>query len=209
MINLTVTKDLDNDFIYVQQCLGDLQRKAPNALRNAVNQTARRYRDEVQKRVQSEFVIAKKSMVSKNNLMKIRQAKVSDMTAVLTSKGEMSELMQFEAKPKKVTNDYKRKPKSYSARVLSDSSLKELNGNPKPFVVRFKSGHVAMVARVPGKRMQTNPEKEFMKKLLSPAVPHMIENDKVDAQRLAADMARNEMTSLINAQIDKILGGKR
>lgn len=208
MIDVTVTKDLDNDFIYVQKCLGDLQRKAPNALRNAVNQTARRYRDEVQKRVQNEFVVSKKSTISKNNLMKIRQANVSDMTAILTSKGEMGELMQFEAKPKKVTNDYKRRPKSYSARVLSESSLKELNGSPKPFVVRFKSGHIAIAVRVPGKQMKSNPKKEFVKKLLSPSVPHMIENEKVDAQRLAEDTVRNEMTNLINAQIDKMLGGR-
>lgn len=56
--------------------------------------------------------------------------------------------------------------------------------------------------------MKSNPKKEFVKKLLSPSVPHMIENEKVDAQRLAEDTVRNEMTNLINAQIDKMLGGR-
>lgn len=211
MINFTVTKDLDNDFVYVQQCLGDLRRKAPNALRNAVNQTARKYRKVVHSKVKEKYSPTDPDVIEDirkvSNFMQMRNAKNTDLTAILSMHAKVITPFEFHVSSKKVTNEEKPRPKFYSAKVLSSSGMKPLNGNPKPFVVRFSNKHKAMVVRTPGKRMQEHPEKEAMRALYSPNKVNMA--NAVGAKELANEVVRDELTALIETQIDKILGGKR
>ena len=44
----------------------------------------------------------------------------------------------------------------------------------RAFVVKYKSGHMTVGQRVPGKRMKSQPDKEFVKSLLSPSTPNML-----------------------------------
>ena len=170
---------------------------APNILKNAINATARKVRKQITKDAAGVYAIKDKAIL-----------KQKDLTATIRSRGPMQDIMAFMTRPNTATG-------AAAAQVLQSGSMKLLEANGlKAFVTTFASGHTAIVQRHPpaeystgrGSRSQKYGERADMtkiKKLLSPAVPHMLGNEEVMAQ--AEQMTFSVLEAEVQKRIDKTL----
>lgn len=188
----------------IQKALGELKTKTPNVLKKAINDTAKQTRMKLGNKAKEKYAVKKSGF---NKDMTIKNATVGRLEATIKTKGEAMEVGQFRASPFRVTNG-KNRPKSIKAKVLTSSSMKELiKGDTKAFVTKFKSGHVAVVERVPSKQMKSNPKKEFLKKLLSPSTPQMIGSKKYVYGEIQPEI-QSLLEKNIQKQIQKVLEGR-
>lgn len=172
MIEIKVDKNQINK---VQNTLHSMQMKSPEVLKKAINETAKQARKELSQKAQQTYALKTRGF---NSSMKIKGATVSKLEANIITKGEALEIGKFKASPFKYTTG-KNRPSYIKAKVLSSSNMKALiKSDVKAFVSKFRNGHVAIVQRVPGKVMESNPKKTFLKKLLSPSIPQMIGNER-------------------------------
>lgn len=151
----------------VKRQLGDLKSKAPRTLTNAINIASRKVRAQILKDARKRYELKDKAEL-KTPAIRMSAARVGEHTAKLFTSGEKKEIKEFDL----LLTSFE--PEAYAARVLKSSSPKVFTKKPKPFAMQFKSGHTAIVARVPGKRMQSNPKREAVEKLLSPSLPSMV-----------------------------------
>lgn len=194
--------DFNTELRDIERRLGELSDKAPDALRNALNATGRKIRRQIVKDAKGEYQLSEKSLLQATKAMKMTNAKKGNLKAVLRSEGEANDLMKFMVTPTSLARG-ELAPDSYLAQVLKGSGAKSLDYDPKPFITQFRSGHIAIVERVPGKKMRSNPEKDFIKKLLSPSVPHMLKNPEV--QEKANTILASELPEQITKQINRYL----
>jgi hypothetical protein len=177
---------------------------APSILKNALNATARKVRRQMVKDAEGHYAIKDKGILKDESegAPKVLNASASDLTATVFSKGPMQDIMSFMTSPNTETG-------AAAAQVLSSGSMKPLElGELKAFVVKFASGHVAIVQRRPpaeySKGRDARAEKygegadmTKIKKLLSPSVPHMLGNEEVRAQ------AEKLTYAILQAEIQK------
>lgn len=182
--------------------LGDLSDKAPDVLAKAVNTVARQVRRQITKDAQGEYTLREKGELGATKALPMKSATRRNLTATLTSKGPMLDLMKFLVAPQYVSRGTIR-PDAYAAQVRTAGGMKRLDGEPKPFVTQFKSGHIAVAVRVPGKKMKNNPSRTFIKKLLSPAVPHMLGNERIRAR--AQELVDERLPAAVEQQVAKLL----
>lgn len=176
---------------------------ARNTLKIAINKTAKQARSRIATQAKLTYA-AKTGRFNKN--MKIQNAKKSNLVATISTNGKAMELMDFRASPAKVPNPSNR-PKVTKGKVLRTNSLKNLEKNGiKAFVARFKSGHVAVVERVPGKTMKSDPKKEALRKLLSPSIPQMVGNEE-KVLDIVQPYIHDDLQIYMSNHILKILGG--
>lgn len=181
MITYQVNMD---DLKEIQQYLGIARDKTKTILRSAINDTAKDTMqlllDETVKRYATKRKVVKKTM-------SISKAKASHLVATIKVVSPTMELYDFKVSPKKYVHplDFEHKPKYYKGKVLKSAQLSKLILKPgasrdkyKAFVIRYQSGHITIGQRVPGKRMKSKPNKEFVKTLLSPSVPTMMGNER-------------------------------
>ncbi|WP_087064436.1 hypothetical protein [Intestinibacillus massiliensis] len=205
---ITLMADTGAELGYIREALADLEGHAPAVLAKAVNDVARRVRKQITKDAKGGYVLQKRSELNASVAMKIKTATKSDPCATLTSEGPMKDLMEFLVSPQTVAHGPAR-PAYYTAQVRKKGGAKALDGSPKPFITTFKNGplsennHTAVVVRVPGKRMKKHPKKTFIKKLLSPAVPHMLNNP--DIREAAQSMVEQELPAAVRKQVAKVL----
>ena len=157
--------------------------KAPLALKNAVNATARDAKKDLANKAKETYAVKsprfKKAIAQKN-------ATKSKPTAILKITGKVNELADFKYKENEGAN-------AARGKVLKSGGLKTLQkGDLKAFITKFGSGHVSVVQRKTSARLP-------VKKLLSPSIPTMIGNEA----KVYGVVKPN-----IQKQIDKILGGK-
>ncbi len=152
----------------LQSKLNKLGADAPKALRTAINQTAKQANKDLAAEAQKTYVV-KQSTVTK--AMKIQNATVSKLEAVINAKGSPQALSGFKVTP--ATPRYgSRRPSVVKARVLQKNSPKSLEkGGIKAFVTKFQSGHVAVAERQGKERIPIN-------QLYSLSVPAMLGNEK-------------------------------
>lgn len=194
MINLTA--DCDAAIRSIEHQLGDLAPKAPYVLAKAINATAKDARTSLAKGAQEAYTIKSGKF---NKAMKLKNASSSKPTATITAKGTAMELMDFKVSPASVPTQDSR-PDITKGKVLKSSKMKALQkGNLKAFVAKFRSGHVSVVQR-------RGPERLPLKKLLSPAIPQMIGNERDVYGKIRPDIQAN-LEANINAQIEKLLKG--
>ena len=87
-----------------------------------------------------------------------------------------------------------------AAKVLNSGTMKPLEaGGLKAFITTFRSGHTAIVQRRGAERLP-------VKKLLSPAVPHMMGNEEVRAE--AEALAYETLQREIGKRIEQLTGAK-
>lgn len=188
--------DVDKQIDEIEKMLGNLSNKAPAIMKNALNSVARQVRKSIVKDAQGEYEMSAKmkAKMKATKAASVKSATANRMMATILSVGSMSDLMEFMVTPTAISNG--QSPSGYAAKVLKSSGLKHLNGDPKPFITQFQSGHIAIVTRLSQNRLP-------VKKLLSPSVPHMLNNDKVreEAEALTYQLLPNE----IEKQIDKLL----
>ncbi|RHR51970.1 hypothetical protein DWX10_16255 [Clostridium sp. AF18-27] len=138
------------------------------AMKKALNMTAKQARDRLAAEAQKNYVIKK---VSFRKEMKIKSATTATLTARIVSSGSPNDIVNFKVSPATVRTGNNR-PKIVRGKVLKSGSLKPLQkGGIKAFLVRFSNGHKAVAQRAGRKRLPT-------KTLLSPSVPIMLGSSK-------------------------------
>lgn len=145
---ITVDVNPGNYLTVIENMLGNLRGKAPNTLRNAVNAVVKEMKNRMVEQARETY--ATKAILKKD--VRIRRASGSNYTAKLQSKNYRLGTAKFKVSPGRLAKG-KRRPKQYEAKVLQSSSMEVMKyGNLKAFLVRFSSGHKALVQRDPSKR---------------------------------------------------------
>ena len=208
--------DADAEIAKIVMKLNKLSYEMSNSiLKNSINAAARKVRKQIVIDAQGEYAIKNKSILRKQaeGAPKLYTAKTSNLTAEIKSRGPMQDIMSFMTRPNTQTG-------AAAAKVLNSSSLKplEIHGI-KAFVTRFASGHIAIVQRNPpnlystsagrqARAFQYGPQADMtkIKKLLSPAVPHMLGNEEVRGK--AEELLQEILDVEIRKRIDKINAGE-
>lgn len=160
---------------------------APKILKNALNSTARKVRQQIIKDSKGRYALKQKKALQSES--KTVSASTSTLEAAVLAKGPMRDIMDFMTQPNTKTG-------AAAAKVLNESSMKPLEaGDLKAFITTFQSGHTAIVQRRGAERLP-------VKKLLSPAVPHMMGNEEVRAQ--AEAMAYANLQREIEKRIEQV-----
>jgi len=189
--------DLNSYYEEVAETLGELRGETEKVLRSALSNTSRRVRKQVTKEAASRYAYQDDSAWKATNAgaLKLKAGTRQDrFYTKLTSEGPMSELMDFMVAPN--AYDPGSRPDAHKAKVLSSGALKILGDKPKPFIARFKSGHIAVVQRTTDNRLP-------VKKLLSPSVPSMVKN--AGLQETAAELMQSELPVQIQKAIQRTL----
>ena len=187
--------DVEEELQKIIQQLNSLsdQIAAPNILKNALNSTARKVRRQMVSDVKGEYAI-KNTQALRDVAQggpKVLTASSANLSAAIRSRGPMQDIMSFMTRPNTKTG-------AARAKILSSGSLKPLEMDDlKAFVTTFASGHTAIVQRKGKSRLP-------VKKLLSPAVPHMLGNETVRAQ--AEALAYETLHAEIDKRIAQVLG---
>lgn len=135
-----------DQILVVERMLGELRGKAPSTLRDAVNATAKEMKVRLHEQAK-EVYVSKKINYKKN--IKIHKANIAKLTARLHTSGERTALSKHKVSPGRLAHG-KGRPRQYKAKVLQSSSLEVMrNGDLKSFLVKFESGHRALVQKDP------------------------------------------------------------
>lgn len=187
--------DLDTFTEEIDKALGDLKTETPKVLRSALSNTARRVRKQVVKEAEKRYAYQNDAAWKASNAGAIKLKAKSKRDAFYTrlvSSGPMNELMDFMVSPATPDN----RPDAYKAKVLSAGALKILGDDPKPFVTRFRSGHIAVVQRKGDRRLP-------VKSLLSPSVPSMVQS--AGLRETAEELMATELPIQIQKAIQRTL----
>ena len=129
--------------------------------------------------------------VRRQIIKEILSASASTLEAAVLAKGPMRDIMDFMTQPNTDTA-------AAAAKVLNSGAMKPLEaGGLKAFITTFRSGHTAIVQRRGAERLP-------VKKLLSPAVPHMMGNEEVRAE--AEALAYETLQREIGKRIEQLTG---
>lgn len=204
--------DTDAEIQKIMQMFKTLpdQIAAPTILKNALNATARKVRKKIVKDAQGRYALKDPGILrqAQKGAPEVVDASTSTMAATVRSKGPMQDIMAFMTKPNTGTG-------AAAAQVLKSGTMKPLEaGGLKAFVTTFSNGHVAIVQRNPpgqysiGKgtrsaRYGDGIDMTKIKKLLSPAVPHLLGNEEIRAA--AEEMAYTTLQAELQKRIAKVL----
>lgn len=203
---ITYQVDMD-DLLKIESVLKMTKDKSKMVLRGALNETAKDVRNLLADEAAKVYVM-KRNKFFKH--MVIDKAKVSNLVATVHSSGRVNELYDFKVSPYRFQP--RNKPPHHKGKVVKQNAMKELILKPgtagdqyKAFVVRYRSGHITIGQRVPGKRMKSKPEKEFVKTLLSPSIPGMLGDEK-RVYGIVAPKIEDILAEHVRTQIEKFLG---
>ncbi|MBQ9090935.1 MAG: hypothetical protein IJY52_01530 [Anaerotignum sp.] len=130
----------------VERMLGNLSKKAPSTLKSAVNSTAKKMKERLHEQAKTTY--ASRQINYKKNI-KIRRATVSTLTARLHTSGERTAMSKHKVSPTRLAHG-KGRPKQYRAKVLQSSPMTVMKqGDLKSFMIKFSSGHKALVQKDP------------------------------------------------------------
>lgn len=165
------------DLTQIEAALGMAKDKSKMVLRTAINNTAKQTVTLLVDEANREYYIPKQKV---KKTLSTKKATVGKLEAIITSTEPVNELYDFKVSPR----TYIRGggvPGGYKGNVRRDKSASKLILKPgaagdqyKAFVVKYQSGHITVGQRVPGKKMKSKPDKEFVKTLLSPSTPNML-----------------------------------
>jgi hypothetical protein len=197
--------------------LSDVQRKmkgmeslAPEAIKNAINQTIKAVMGYMAEDAQKAYIV-KKSAVKKT-LNKVTAKQKSLAGWVISSSKEKVKLIGYQVRPPKPQPSDP--PNFYSARLKRRGKFGDLSGNSgrsKGFVAKMKSGHVGVFERMLGISRKAGPRDKRKKddklaEMYGLAIPQMLSSEKAAKKILkkGADFMNKEIIK----QIDKIMKGK-
>ena len=122
---------------------------APNVLKNALNSTARKVRQQIIKDSKGRYALKEKKALQSES--KILSASASTLEAAVLAKGPMRDIMDFMTQPNTDTA-------AAAAKVLNSGAMKPLEaGGLKAFITTFRSGHTAIVQRRGAERLFPQP----------------------------------------------------
>lgn len=172
--------------------LGLLDDKAPDALAKAVNETAKRAREDLAAQAQQTYVVRS---VRFKKAIRIINAKRTRPTATLVVTGRPLLLSDFKYQKNKPGHG----GKGAKAKVLKSSSMKEL-GEPgrKAFVARMESGMTAIAQRIGSRRLPLHI-------YYGPSIPQMIGSQN-RVYGVVEEQIQEHLHAEIEKQVDRILG---
>lgn len=189
--------DQEQELVKLIQKMNSLPKMiaAPSILNKALTSVARQVRKQIIKDAKGRYAFSKNGRKTLTDKAKggpeVLSASGSHSDTAIRSVGPMREIMDFVTSPNTDTG-------AAAAKVLNSSSMKELEtpDGLKAFVTRFASGHVAIVRRTGEKRLP-------VKKILSPAVPQMLQQEDVrtNAEVLTYEFLQSEIAK----QVEKVL----
>ena len=196
------------DLTRIEAALGMMKDKTRYVLRAAINATAKQTIMLLSDEANREYYISKAKV---KKTLSVKNATVRDLTAIVTSQDPVNELYDFRVIPR----TYVRGggvPGGYKGNVRRDKDAAQLELKPgaagdqyKAFVVKYRSGHVTVGQRVPGKQMKSKPDKEFVKTLLSPSTPNMLGYEK-GVYGMVEPQMYDMLQKSIQEQIQRFLG---
>lgn len=185
-MELNITEDLEKMLPKIRKELGKLKAEAPKVLKNAINKAATQTKKVLLNTAKEKYDIKKptegdygdNTPIAAASTFKTARATTQKLVAQLITKSKTkNEAIRFNVTPRRVASQKGvAPPKFYSLRVLKGGGLKPLNKySNKPFLVKFKSGHLSLARRVitqklrQGKRKSLIKEKDKIEVLYSPA----------------------------------------
>ena len=208
MIHIEV--DTQAEIVRIGQRLERLAFQAPDILRLSINAAARKVRKQITKDAAGTYTIDESILKDrKMGAPSLKTAKPGNVEAVIRSRGPVNDLIDFLTRPNEPSSDAAR------VKVMQSGGLKLLErGGAPAVVVKFESGHVAVVQRVVGetytvggaaKRVEKHgmprrgqwPDMTRIKKLMGPSVPSMLANEEIQ------EKARAMLYMVLDQEIDK------
>lgn len=182
--------DTDGEIEKIVRQVHDLRDKisSPAILQRAVKTTARKVRTQLVKDTKERYALTDERGLKDpaKGAPRITSSTGAAVSSTIRSKGPMQDIMAFLTQPNTKTG-------AAAAQVLNSGAAKQLvMDDLKAFVTRFSNGHTAIVQRRGADRLP-------IKKLLSPAVPHMMGNEEVraKAETLAVQILQKEIEKQI------------
>lgn len=182
--------DTDGEIEKIIRQVHDLRDKisSPVILQRAVKTTARKVRTQLVKDTKERYALTDERGLKDpaKGAPRITSSTGAAVSSTIRSKGPMQDIMAFLTQPNTKTG-------AAAAQVLNSGTAKQLAVDDlKAFVTRFSNGHTAIVQRRGADRLP-------IKKLLSPAVPHMMGNEEVraKAETLAVQILQKEIEKQI------------
>ena len=205
----TAGESIEEKLKRIRKELGKLKDKAPSVLRAAINAAAVKTKKAMIKKVKDEYAVAGGQdfstthlPVASNKTFNLIRASQKKLRAILETKGMKNEVGRFKVSSRKVSITGNR-PNSYSAKIKKLGSMKPAAGGVKWFWVRFKSGHEAMVQRMPGVPMDSNPKKDKLDMKLGPSNEEIYGTDEM--KDLADNTYQSELQIAIQKHVQKTL----
>lgn len=172
------------DLTEIEAALGMAKDKSRMVLKAAINNTAKQTLTLLVDEANKEYQFTQPAQVRKT--LSLQKATTKNLTALVTSKGRVNELYNFMVKPR----TYIRGggvPGGYGAHTKRGAAYQDIflkqnaaadEDKYRAFVVKYKSGHKTFAQRRPGKRMKSNPSKEFLKTLFAPSIPNILGDEQ-------------------------------
>lgn len=157
--------DVQDDLKKLTKQLDGVAYKAPTVLKDAANATGKYAMRQMKKTSEKRYDYQKEEARLSLHL-KRKSATYANPFSVITAEGAMNPIVSFHVTPMRLAHGSAR-PGAYAAHVLngkSDEAIQEGKGKSKAFLVKFRSGHVALMRRVYGKTYE-NPAERKKKKL--------------------------------------------
>lgn len=160
----------------IESAIGMARDKSRQVLKAAINNAAKQTEAGMVEGTKEKYHFKGKGAIRKAN--KVIKAKTSSLAATVEAQGGTSNLLDLHVLPRKYYPGGRGAPRYVRANVLRGKAPQKMalyshsaKDQYKAFVVRFKSGHLALAERDPKKKMQSNPRKEVIKALYSLSVP--------------------------------------
>ena len=165
MIHYVISLD---DLQNLERDLGIAKDKSKYILRAAINQSAKDVEKRMVKDAAKRYALNKGGQAAYKKINKIKKATVGDLAAIITASGSPLEMLDYKVNNRTYYPGGRGAPKQIKGRVLKQSRYKPLAAAPgyKAFIVKYKSGHLAVAERVPGTRMRGS-SKEAVRSLYS------------------------------------------
>ena len=193
-------KELEND-------LGQMKDKSKMALKAAINETARDLKKRLMSGARNRYKMSNEMRGKMTGANKVKSATTSRLEAELTITSGIGELYGYDVKPRGYVPGGRGRGTSTSGRVLKGSGYKQLalgssgTDQYKAFVVKYKSGHIAVAQRVPGKRMKGG-HKEAIKSLMANSIT---KNEEIAYREEEEAEMEDRLAEAIHRQVERYL----
>ena len=183
------------------------ENQVPNVIKKALNATARDAKTALADKARETYAV--KSLRFKKAIRQ-KNATASNLVATLKITGKATALSDFK---------YRRHGGGASARgkLYKDGSLKDLSLNDKlkAFVVKYHSGHTAVVRRDPpgrytkgiSERRRTGGDTTKLKEFYSPSIPRMIGNE-AKVYGIVKPKIQESLKKHLSRETGRIFGGR-
>ena len=172
------------DLTQIEAALGMMKDKSAMVLKTAINNTAKQTVQLLVDEANKEYQFTQPAQVRKT--LSIHKATTKKLVALVTSEGRVNELYNFMVKPRTYIrgggvaggyNAHTKRGAAYQNIYLKQNAAAD-EDKYRAFVVTYKSGHKTLTQRRPGKRMKSDPSKEFLKTLFAPSIPNILGDEK-------------------------------